>query len=193
MPGSPGFEIFRLKLTNPNGNLFHLYLPKGVEKVVSSLDSSSSTQCQYPAVRSTVKNTLEHDSSGSKSSRIGSWYVSLLRALFRWRESMHTLWWPDLLVVTTTLLTQLVGSSTLDRTRRFSNQFNSPLNLSLSAVCVLRGGVTTGCAVSSTCRCTWPGRVPSSFLVLLDQVIFHGDVVYIVGWDCSEVVVIYSY
>ena len=55
---------------------------------------------------------------------------------------MHTLSWPDLLVLTTMLLTQLVGSSTLDRTRRFSNRFNSPLNLSLSAGVILWGGIT---------------------------------------------------
>ena len=76
---------------------------------------------------------------------------------------MHTVSWPDLLVVMTMLLTQVVRSSTLDGTPRFSNRFNSPLNLPLSAAGILRGGVTTGWAVLSTCRCTCPGRVPSSF------------------------------
>ena len=113
------FWKISLDADRPNGSLFHRYLPKGVAKVVKRLDSSSSTQCQYPAVRSTVKKIFARASSGIKSSRIGSWCVSLFKAWFKGRGSIHTLRAPDFFVAITTLLTHAVGSSTFASTPRF--------------------------------------------------------------------------
>ena len=40
----------------PMGTLFHSYTPNSVVKAVRGLDSSSSSACQYPLVRSKVEN-----------------------------------------------------------------------------------------------------------------------------------------
>ena len=78
IPSSPSgawltrFWKISLDADRPMGSLFHRYLLKGVAKVVKRLDSWSSTQCQYPAVRSTVEKIFAQASSGIKSSRIGS-------------------------------------------------------------------------------------------------------------------------
>lgn len=151
-----------LDADRPNESLFHQYLPKEVAKVVKRLDSSSSTQCQYPAVRSTVEKIFARASSGIKSSRIAA-DVSLFKAWFNGRGSILILRAPDFFVAITTLFTHAVGSSTFASTPRFSKRSSSALNFSLSAVGIRREGVTEGSAFSSTLRWTVPGRVPRSF------------------------------
>ena len=98
----PRFWKISLDVDGPKGSLFHRYLPKGVAKVVKRRDLSSSTQCQNPVVRSTVEKFFSRASSGIKSSRIGSWWVSLFQAWFNGRGSMHILRAPDFFVAITT-------------------------------------------------------------------------------------------
>ena len=113
--------------------------------------------------QSTVKNIFAHARSGIKSSRIGSWSVSLLRTWFNKCGSIHILRAPDFLVAMTTLLTHAVGSSTFASTPRLSSQSSLALNFSLRAVRTQCEGMTEGSASSSICRCTVLGRVQRFF------------------------------
>lgn len=54
----------------PNGNLIHLYLPNGVQKVVSLLLSSDNWICQNPFFASIVENTRARPISGRISSKV---------------------------------------------------------------------------------------------------------------------------
>ena len=95
---------------HPNGILSQRYLPNGVLKVVSLLDSSSNTTCQYAFFTSSVENSFALDSSGRISSNTGKRKCSRLRALFKHYGSKHTRRSPFFFIVTTRLLTQSVGS-----------------------------------------------------------------------------------
>lgn len=145
----------------PNGSLFHQYLSKGVAKVVKRLDSSWSTQYQYPAVRSVVEKDLR---SSQLWIELGSWCVSLFRTWFNGRGSMHILRAADFFVTLTTLLTHAVCSSTFANTPRFSEWSSSALNLLLRAVGICCAGVMESSAFSSTLRWTLPGRAPRSLV-----------------------------
>ena len=98
------------------------------------LDPLSRMQCQCPARRSTVENTLASSNSGRRSSKTGRGYHSRLCAAFNGFGSTRTLNGPDFFVVTTTLLIHGIGSSTFAMTPKASSLFSSSLKFSLSAV-----------------------------------------------------------
>ena len=91
-----------------------------------------------------VEKTRAFDSSGRMSSSVGSWYISLFRALFNACGSMQILRSPFFLRATTTLLTQSVGSSTCAITFIVCSLLSSRFSGSRRATGTRRVAATTG-------------------------------------------------
>ena len=78
-PGRPSNSWWRcfwnisLETLTPKGNRSQQYRPYGIAKVVSMLDSSSSSRCQNADAQSTLVNTRASVRSGNKSSTTGIW------------------------------------------------------------------------------------------------------------------------
>lgn len=101
-------------------------------------------------------------SSGSTSSKTGGWYLSLLRAVFRYFGSMKTLKAPEFFEAVARLLTQGVGSSIGASTASFTYLSYSCFSFDFSPAGTLRVGIIKGLASSSVSRCIVSGKVPSS-------------------------------
>ena len=145
-----------------NGSLFQRYLPYGVSKVVSLLDSSSNTTCQKPLRASIFEKTLALLRLGSTSSMTGRGCLSRLSALFSFLGSRQIRRSPDGLVATTMLLTQSVGSSTGSSTLRSVSLCSSAFNYGFTANGTRLDGHTVGGTVRSTSRCCSPSSLPTS-------------------------------
>ena len=96
------------------------------------------------------------------SSSVGSWYLSLFRALFSACGSMQILRSPFFFRATTTLLTQSVGSSTCAITFIVCSLLSSLFSGSRRATGTRRVAATTGVTQLSISKCATPGNVPSS-------------------------------
>ena len=95
------------------------------------------------------------------SSSVGSWYISLFRALFSACGSMQILRSPFFLRATMTLLTQSVGSSTCAITFIVCSLLSSIFRGSRRATGTRRVAATTGITQLSILKCATPGNVPS--------------------------------
>ena len=91
-----------------------------------------------------MEKTRAFESSGRMSSSVGSWYLSLFRALFSACGSMQILRSPFFLRATTTLLTQSVGSSTCAITFIVCSLLSSLFSGSRRATGTRRVAATTG-------------------------------------------------
>ena len=151
-PGKPSrawhrrFWNISLETFKQKGSLTHLYLPNGVMKVVSKLDSSSSDKCQNANERSTFEKTLALDNSGNISSSTDNWYRSLLRASLSGLGSMQILTSPDFFIVATNWLVHSVGWSTGAKASSTTSLSNYVFSSSRTLMDTERLGNVTGIA-----------------------------------------------
>ena len=140
-------DIFR-----PNGHLNHLYLPNGVLKHVSRLDSSSRCIAQYPCFASSFVKCLAPASLWEISSRVGVLWCDPLMHLFSDFGFKH--------IRNAIAFTQSVGSFTFFITPMSSIFSSSLFNSSLMWTGYFLGGWMTGVALSTMCIFCFPGKLP---------------------------------
>ena len=109
-----------------------------------------------------VEKTRAFECSGRMSSSVGSWYLSLFRALFSACGSMQILRSPFFLRATTTLLTQSAGSSSCAITFIVCSLLSSLFSGSWRATGTRSVAATTGVTQLSISKCATPGNVPSA-------------------------------
>ena len=105
-----------------------------------------------------VEKTCAFESSGRISSSVGSWYISLFRALFSACGSMQILRSPFFFRATTTLLTQSISSSTCAITFIVCSLLSSIFRGSRRATGTRRVAATTGVMQLSILKCATPGK-----------------------------------
>ena len=136
-PASPKSILFICRwnisgaLEIPNGSLLKQKHPKGVIKVVSSLDSSASGICQNPLLASSLLNTVAPDSCAKVVSTFGIGCTSHKTLSFRGFKSTQIRTIPESLGTITIAAHHGVGSSTGEMTPKFSIRCSSACTLAL--------------------------------------------------------------
>ena len=115
----------------PNGSLLKQNCPKGVMKVVSSLDSLASGICRNPLFASSLLNMVAPDNCSSVVSTCGIGFTSRRTLSLRGFKSTQIRTAPKSLGTTTIAAHQGVGSSTGDMTPKLCIRYNSVCTFAL--------------------------------------------------------------